>query len=73
MITILLTILKEMQARVQELRSKASASRQRIDEARSNQAANTSQNRVLDGLTRLRTSGRITGFHVRATFHVSWI
>ncbi|KAF8514546.1 RecF/RecN/SMC protein [Hysterangium stoloniferum] len=57
--------LKELQSQVQELRGKATASRQRVDEAKASQAANTSQNNVLDSLTRLKNSGRITGFHGR--------
>ncbi|KAI6154283.1 hypothetical protein BKA82DRAFT_4099537 [Pisolithus tinctorius] len=43
---------RDAQARVQELRSKA------------NSLPNTSQNRVLDHLTRLKQTGRIDGFHV---------
>lgn len=54
-----------MQARVQQLRAKASSSRQKADEAKASQAASTSQNKVLDSLTRLRNAGRISGFHVR--------
>ncbi|KAA1467870.1 hypothetical protein DENSPDRAFT_926927 [Dentipellis sp. KUC8613] len=57
--------LADTQARVQDLRTQASSSRQRVDEARASQASNTSQNRVLDGLTRLKNAGRITGFHGR--------
>ncbi|KAL4068878.1 RecF/RecN/SMC N terminal domain-containing protein [Scleroderma yunnanense] len=51
--------------RVQELRSKASSLRQRTDEAKASQAASTSQNKVLDHLTRLKQTGRIDGFHGR--------
>jgi structural maintenance of chromosome 4 len=54
-----------MEARVQELRSKASSSRQKVDEAKASQAASTSQNKVLDSLTRLSQTGRISGFHGR--------
>ncbi|KAI0082329.1 hypothetical protein K474DRAFT_1655715 [Panus rudis PR-1116 ss-1] len=57
--------LKDLRSRVQDLRSKASASRQKVDEAKASQAANTSQNKVLDSLTRLRNAGRISGFHGR--------
>ncbi|KAI0962099.1 hypothetical protein AcV7_001019 [Taiwanofungus camphoratus] len=57
--------LKDMQALVQQLRAKASSSRQKADEAKASQAANTSQNKVLDSLTRLRNAGRISGFHGR--------
>ncbi|KAH9950960.1 RecF/RecN/SMC N terminal domain-containing protein [Amylocystis lapponica] len=54
-----------MQAHIQELRAKASSSRQKAEEAKASQAASTSQNKVLDSLTRLRTAGRISGFHGR--------
>ncbi|KZT08792.1 RecF/RecN/SMC protein [Laetiporus sulphureus 93-53] len=57
--------LAEMQARVQQLRSKASSARQKVDEAKASQAASTSQNKVLDSLTRLKNAGRISGFHGR--------
>lgn len=57
--------LQDIQARVQQLRGKASSSRQRADEAKASQAANTSQNKVLDTLTKLKNAGRISGFHVR--------
>ncbi|KAI5998259.1 RecF/RecN/SMC [Pisolithus albus] len=56
---------RDAQARVQELRSKANSLRQRTDDAKASQAANTSQNRVLDHLTRLKQTGRIEGFHGR--------
>jgi structural maintenance of chromosome 4 len=52
------------QAGVQELRSKATSLRQKAEEARASQAASTSQNRVLDSLTKLKQTGRIDGFHV---------
>jgi structural maintenance of chromosome 4 len=35
-----------------------------VEEAKASQAASTSQNKVLDSLTRLRNSGRVGGFHV---------
>ena len=57
-------LLQDAQARVQDLRGKASSSRQRAEEAKASQAASTSQNKVLDSLTRLRSAGRINGFHV---------
>ncbi|KAF9819247.1 hypothetical protein IEO21_02286 [Rhodonia placenta] len=57
--------LQALQARVQQLRGKASASRQKAEEAKASQAASTSQNKVLDSLTRLRSTGRISGFHGR--------
>jgi len=52
---------------VQELRGKASSSRQKADEARASQAASTSQNKVLESLTKLRNAGRINGFHVSSS------
>ncbi|TFK56417.1 hypothetical protein OE88DRAFT_1741296 [Heliocybe sulcata] len=57
--------LQQLQVRVQELRSAASSSRQRVDEAKASHAANTSQNKVLDSLTKLKHAGRIEGFHGR--------
>ena len=54
-----------MSDRVKELRGKASASRQKAEEARASQVANTTQNKVLDTLTKLQNAGRISGFHVR--------
>ncbi|KAI6017477.1 RecF/RecN/SMC [Pisolithus marmoratus] len=56
---------RDAQARVHELRSKEASLRQRTDEVKASQAANTSQNRVLDHLTRLKQTGRIEGFHGR--------
>ncbi|KDQ62973.1 hypothetical protein JAAARDRAFT_362087 [Jaapia argillacea MUCL 33604] len=56
---------KELQAQAQDLRTKSSSARQKADEAKASQAANTSQNKVLDSLTRLKNSGRIHGFHGR--------
>ncbi|KAI9566365.1 RecF/RecN/SMC [Boletus coccyginus] len=55
----------DAQAHVQELRGKTSSLRQRTEEAKASQAASTSQNRVLDHLTRLKQTGRIEGFHGR--------
>ncbi|KAF8586245.1 RecF/RecN/SMC protein [Ramaria rubella] len=57
--------LQDLQARVHDLRGNASSSRQKADEARASQVANTSQNNVLNSLTRLKNSGRISGFHGR--------
>ncbi|KAI0640132.1 RecF/RecN/SMC protein [Trametes polyzona] len=57
--------LQAAQANIQGLRAKASASRQKVEEAKSSQEQNRSNNRVLDSLTRLKTSGRIQGFHGR--------
>ena len=50
---------------MQDWRAKSTTSRQKAEEARSSQEQSRSNNRVLDGLTRLKTQGRITGFHVR--------
>ena len=49
---------------MQALRAKMNASRLKADEAKSSQEQSRSNNRVLDGLTRLKTQGRISGFHV---------
>lgn len=54
-----------MQAKDGALRSKASATRQKSDEAKSSQAANRSQSNVLSSLTKLKDQGRLPGFHVR--------
>ncbi|KAI1790910.1 RecF/RecN/SMC protein [Ganoderma leucocontextum] len=50
---------------MQNLRAKASASRAKADETRSSQERSHSNNRVLDGLNRLKSQGRISGFHGR--------
>ena len=55
---------QDLTAHVYQLRGQASSSRQRVEEAKASQAASTSQNKVLDSLTRLRNSGRVSGFHV---------
>ncbi|KAI0253228.1 RecF/RecN/SMC N terminal domain-containing protein [Lactifluus subvellereus] len=55
----------DLTAHVSQLRAQASSTRQRVEEAKASQAANTSQNKVLDSLTRLRNSGRVNGFHGR--------
>ncbi|KAG9027694.1 hypothetical protein FRB95_007465 [Tulasnella sp. JGI-2019a] len=47
------------------LRSKASSARQKTDEAKASQAANRSQNQVSEVLNRLKSTGRLTGFHGR--------
>ncbi|KAI9450035.1 SMCs flexible hinge [Lactarius psammicola] len=56
---------KDLTIRVNQLRAQASSTRQRVEEAKASQAANTSQNKVLDSLTHLRNSGRVSGFHGR--------
>ena len=50
---------------MQNLRAKATASRQKAEEAKSSQEQSRSNNRVLDGLNRLKHAGRVSGFHVR--------
>ncbi|KDQ18233.1 hypothetical protein BOTBODRAFT_29575 [Botryobasidium botryosum FD-172 SS1] len=57
--------LQKFDNEIQRLRGKVSSSRQKTDEARASQAANTSQNAVLDSLQRLKAAGRIHGFHGR--------
>jgi len=47
------------------LKSKLSGARQKADEARASLSATQSQGNVLAGLTRLKESGRIDGFHGR--------
>lgn len=60
-----------MERHIQELQSRATALRQKVDEAKSSQAASTSQNIVLDSLTKLSQTGRISGFHVSNNYHHS--
>ena len=59
--------LQELQKKLAELRAKASASRQKVEEARASQAQNRSANAVLDSLTKLSQTGRVQGFHVWST------
>jgi len=47
------------------VRSKISSARQKADEARASLAATQTQGNVLNGLMRLKESGRIDGFHGR--------
>ncbi|KAI0297565.1 RecF/RecN/SMC protein, partial [Multifurca ochricompacta] len=56
---------QDLATKVNQLRSQASSTRQRVEEAKASQAASTSQNKVLDSLTRLKNSGRVSGFHGR--------
>ncbi|KAI9511860.1 RecF/RecN/SMC N terminal domain-containing protein [Russula earlei] len=56
---------QDLTVRVSQLRAQASSTRQRVEEAKASQAVTTSQNKVLDSLTRLRNSGRVSGFHGR--------
>lgn len=48
-----------------ELRSRLSGARQKADEAKASLSSSQSQGNVLNGLMRLRESGRIEGFHGR--------
>ncbi|KAL9027242.1 MAG: hypothetical protein Q9196_004206 [Gyalolechia fulgens] len=48
-----------------ELRSRLSGARQKADEARASLSSSLSQGNVLNGLMRLKESGRIEGFHGR--------
>ena len=57
--------LDEVLSKEPELKSKLSNSRQKADEARASLSAKQSQGNVLSGLTRLKESGRIEGFHGR--------
>ncbi|KAL5519615.1 SMC4 [Sanghuangporus vaninii] len=57
--------IQDLQRSISDLRAKAISARQKADEAKASQVASTSQNRVLDGLMRLKNSGRISGFHGR--------
>lgn len=57
-------VIQELQGKVKEWRGKATASRQKVDEAKASQSENRSQGRVLDTLLKLKDQGRIEGFHV---------
>ncbi|KAH9008859.1 SMCs flexible hinge [Lactarius deliciosus] len=59
------TRLIDLTTRVYQHRVQASSTRQRAEEAKASQAASASANEVSDGLTRLRDSGRVSGFHGR--------
>ncbi|EIW71748.1 hypothetical protein TREMEDRAFT_27197 [Tremella mesenterica DSM 1558] len=52
-------------AKGEQLRSKLSSCRQRADEAKASLAADKSENAVLNSLNKLKTQGRIKGFHGR--------
>jgi len=56
---------QQLMAQEPVLKSKLSSSRQKADEARASLSATQSQGNVLSGLTRLKESGRIDGFHGR--------
>lgn len=53
-----------MQSQDVKLRAKATAARQKSDEAKSSHAASRSQGNVLSSLTKLKEQGRLAGFHV---------
>ncbi|CAK4021996.1 related to SMC4-Stable Maintenance of Chromosomes [Lecanosticta acicola] len=57
--------LDEVSKREPALKSKLSNARQKADEARASLSATQSQGNVLAGLTRLKESGRVDGFHGR--------
>ena len=57
--------LSRNQQREPEMRSQLSAARQKADEARASLSSSQSQGNVLNGLMRLKESGRIDGFHGR--------
>lgn len=58
-----------MSAEDTKLRRKASAARQKSDEAKASQSATRTQGNVLTSLTKLRDQGRLPGFHVRSTLY----
>ncbi|KAL0952089.1 hypothetical protein HGRIS_008725 [Hohenbuehelia grisea] len=58
-------LIEQLRGKVEELRRKASSSRNKTDEAKASQAANTTQSRVLEGLNRLKAQGRVNGFYGR--------
>ena len=57
--------LDKVNAREPTVRASLSASRQKAEEARASLASSQSRGNVLDGLMRLKDSGRINGFHGR--------
>ncbi|KAG9089736.1 hypothetical protein FRC06_001412 [Ceratobasidium sp. 370] len=57
--------LRDMGTRVEQLKGTANASRHKRDEAKASNAQNTSQNAVLDTLMKLKSAGRLEGFHGR--------
>ncbi|KAG7451885.1 uncharacterized protein BT62DRAFT_1071090 [Guyanagaster necrorhizus] len=56
---------QDAQANIQSCRTKATSTRQKVDEAKSSQAESRTQNRVLECLTRFSEQGRVQGFHGR--------
>ena len=59
------TQVSQYAGREPELRSQLSGARQKADEARASLSSSQSQGNVLNGLMRLKESGRIEGFHGR--------
>ncbi|GFZ50178.1 hypothetical protein JCM24511_07933 [Saitozyma sp. JCM 24511] len=57
--------IQNMATRSDQLRAKVSSSRQKADEAKASLAADKSENAVLASLNKLKTQGRIKGFHGR--------
>lgn len=57
--------LEKLNQKEPQIRSELTARRQKADEARSSFAASKTQGNVLNGLMRLKDSGRIEGFHGR--------
>ncbi|KAH8985377.1 hypothetical protein EDB92DRAFT_2105615 [Lactarius akahatsu] len=54
---------QDLTIRVNQHRTQASSTRQRVEEANASQTASTSVNEVSDSLMRLRDSGRVSGLH----------
>lgn len=59
-----LTVKQSLSSQAEVLRTKVSTSRSKTDEARASLAADKSENAVLSSLNKLKTQGRIKGFHV---------
>ncbi|QRW09296.1 structural maintenance of chromosomes protein [Ceratobasidium sp. AG-Ba] len=57
--------LHTMGTRVEQLKGAVSASRNKRDEAKASNSRNTSQGAVLDTLMKLKSAGRLQGFHGR--------
>ena len=55
---------QEITARADQLRGKVSTARHKLDDAKASLAADKSENAVLSSLNKLRSQGRIKGFHV---------
>ncbi|KAK4685041.1 structural maintenance of chromosome 4, partial [Tremellales sp. Uapishka_1] len=56
---------ESMSAKSDALRNKVTSSRQKADEAKASLSADKSESAVLSSLTKLKTQGRIKGFHGR--------